>query len=190
VQPALINNFKIFAQIAKANWSKDQNGPQQRSRNTQLPLREFSKHKVAHNESRKHMNTHIPIVRIFYTDGPNTESNPFSRAGGLIRPLKELMQFDAAIEFEKHKHSALIDTGLKGWLHVNGIQKLILCGIRTEQCCETTARHASDEGWEVAFASKAMLTFDMTHPNGQVVTAEEITLRTETVLAGRFATLV
>jgi hypothetical protein len=35
-----------------------------------------------------------------------------------------------------------------------------------------------------------MLTFDMTHPSGQVVTAEEITLRTETVLAGRFATLV
>jgi hypothetical protein len=158
VQPALINNFKIFAQIAKANWSKDRNGPQQRSRNTLLPLKEFSKHKVAHNEFRKHMNTHIPIVRIFHTDGPYTESNPFSRAGGLIRPLKELMQFDAAIEFEKHKHSALIDTGLKGW--------------------------------EVAFASKAMLTFDMTHPNGQVVTAEEITLRTETVLAGRFATLV
>jgi nicotinamidase-related amidase len=136
------------------------------------------------------MNTHIPIIRIFHTDGPNTESNPFSRASGLIRPLKELIQFDAAIEFEKHKHSALVDTGLKGWLHANGIQKLILCGIRTEQCCETTARHASDEGWEVEFASKAMLTFDMTHPNGQVVTAEEITLRTETVLAGRFATLV
>jgi nicotinamidase-related amidase len=56
-------------------------------------------------------------------------------------------------------------------LHANGIQKLILCGIRTEQCCETTARHASDEGC-------------------QVVSAEEITLRTETVLAGRFVTLV
>jgi nicotinamidase-related amidase len=136
------------------------------------------------------VNNDIPIVCIFHTDGPNIDSNAFSRASGLIRPLKELAKFDAAVEFEKHKHSALVDTGLKGWLHTNGIQKIILCGIRTEQCCETTARHASDEGWEVEFASKAMLTFDMTHPSGQVVTAEEITLRTETVLASRFVTLV
>jgi nicotinamidase-related amidase len=132
----------------------------------------------------------IPIVRIFHTDGPNIDSNAFSRASGLIRPLTELTEYDAAAEFEKHKHSALIDTGLKGWLHSNDIKKIILCGIRTEQCCETTARHASDEGWEVEFASKAMLTFDMTHPSGQIVTAEEITLRTETVLAGRFVTLM
>jgi nicotinamidase-related amidase len=132
----------------------------------------------------------IPIVRIFHTDDPNIDRNPFSRASGLIRPLKELIAYDAAVGFEKHKHSALVGTGLKAWLHANSIQKIILCGIRTEQCCETTARHASDEGWEVEFASKAMLTFDMTHPSGQVLTAEEITLRTETVLAGRFVTLV
>jgi nicotinamidase-related amidase len=133
---------------------------------------------------------HIPLVRIFHTSGANLESNPFARASGMIRPLNELVVFDAAAEFEKHQHSALVDTGLKGWLHANGIQKIILCGIRTEQCCETTARHASDEGWQVEFASKAMLTFDMQHPNGQLLTAEEITMRTETVLAGRFVTLV
>jgi nicotinamidase-related amidase len=131
-----------------------------------------------------------PVVRIFHTSGADIESNPFAKASGMIRPLTELVNFDAAIEFEKHKHSALVDTGLKAWLHTNGIQKIILCGIRTEQCCETTARHASDEGWEVEFASKAMLTFDMKHPDGEVITAEEITRRTETVLAGRFVTLV
>jgi nicotinamidase-related amidase len=136
------------------------------------------------------INKHMPIVRIFHTSGPNITSNPFAISSGLIRPLKELVDYDATIEFEKHKHSALVDTGLKGWLHAHGIQKIILCGIRTEQCCETTARHASDEGWEVDFASKAMLTFDMNHPSGQVISAEDITLRTETVLAGRFVNLV
>jgi nicotinamidase-related amidase len=100
------------------------------------------------------MNTDIQIVRIFHTDGLNIESNPFSRASGLIRPLKELIEFEAAIEFEKHKHSALVDTGLRDWLHANGIQKLILCGIRTEQCCETTARHASDEGGRLSLLPK------------------------------------
>jgi nicotinamidase-related amidase len=129
----------------------------------------------------------IPIVRVFHTHQSHDSSNPFSRASGFVKPLEALKDYNAAIEIEKHKHSALVDTGLKGWLHSEGIQKLIICGIRTEQCCETTARHASDEGWQIDFASKAMLTFDMISPSGQLITAEEITLRTETVLAGRFA---
>jgi nicotinamidase-related amidase len=129
----------------------------------------------------------IPIVRVFHTHQSQDANNPFSRASGFVRPLESLKDYVPAIEIEKHKHSALVDTGLKGWLHSEGIQKLIICGIRTEQCCETTARHASDEGWQIDFASKAMLTFDMTSPGGELVTAEEITLRTETVLAGRFA---
>jgi nicotinamidase-related amidase len=129
----------------------------------------------------------IPIVRVFHTKGPTVEGNPFSRISGFVKPLADLKEYTAALEIEKHRHSALVDTGLKGWLHTQGIQKLIICGIRTEQCCETTARHASDEGWQVDFASKAMLTFDMTSPDGQLITADEITLRTETVLAGRFA---
>jgi nicotinamidase-related amidase len=132
----------------------------------------------------------IPIVRVFHTDGDALSTNPFAMESGLIKPLKELAGFDAALTIYKHKHSALVETGLKGWLHANGIQKLIICGIRTEQCCETTARHASDEGWAVDFATRATLTFDMTSPNGQLLNAEQIMQCTETVLAGRFATII
>jgi nicotinamidase-related amidase len=134
--------------------------------------------------------TGIAIVRVFHTDGEALSTNPFAIESGLIKPLKELAGFEAALTIYKHKHSALVDTGLKGWLHANGIQKLIIFGIRTEQCCETTARHASDEGWDVDFASRATLTFDMHSPDGQLVTAEQIMQRTETVLAGRFATII
>jgi nicotinamidase-related amidase len=131
----------------------------------------------------------IPIVRVFHTDGPNTADNAFAMASGLIRPLDGLAPFDAALTIEKHRHSALVGTGLSVWLHERGIRRLIVAGIRTEQCCETTTRHASDEGWQTDFVPEATLTFDMQTPSGATLTAAEIRERTETVLAGRFATL-
>ena len=34
------------------------------------------------------------------------------------------------------------------WLRNHGIEELLVTGIRTEQCCETTTRHASDaDSW-------------------------------------------
>jgi len=49
--------------------------------------------------------------------------------------------------------------------------------------------HASDLGWRVDYVTEATLTFDMTQPNGAPLSAADIKARTETVLAGRFATL-
>jgi nicotinamidase-related amidase len=131
----------------------------------------------------------IPVVRIFHTDGPREAANAFAPESGLIRPIDGLAPFDAAVTFEKHRHSALVGTGLAVWLHQQGIRRLIVAGIRTEQCCETTTRHASDEGWEVDYVTEATLTFDMKTPAGATLTAAQIRERTETVLTGRFATL-
>ncbi len=64
-----------------------------------------------------------------------------------------------------------------------------MSGIRTEQCCETTTRHASDLGWEVDYVTDATLTFDMAQPDGTPLSAADIKARTATVLAGRFATI-
>jgi nicotinamidase-related amidase len=93
------------------------------------------------------------------------------------------------VTFEKHRHSALVGTGLTVWLHQQGIQRLIIAGIRTEQCCEATSRHASDEGWAVDFVGDATLTFEMTTPGGGKLSAAQIRERTETVLVDRFVTL-
>ena len=132
---------------------------------------------------------HIPIVRVFHTDRPDQPDNPFATASGLVRPLDGLAPFEAALTVEKHRHSALVGTGLAVWLHQQGMRRLIVAGIRTEQCCETTTRHASDEGWEVDYCLDATLTFDMATPSGDVLSAAQIRERTATVLAGRFATI-
>ena len=131
----------------------------------------------------------IPVLRVLHSDGPATATNPFAMESGHVRPLDGLLEFAHAAQFVKHRHSALVGTGLSVWLHENKIHRLIVAGIRTEQCCETTTRHASDEGWEVDFCAEATLTFDMQHVDGSPLAASDIVARTTAVLNGRFATI-
>lgn len=131
----------------------------------------------------------IPVVQVFHVDTPARADNPFAHESGLVRPLDGLLPFDPALRVEKHRHSALVGSGLPVWLHENGIRRLIVAGIRTEQCCETTTRHASDEGWEVDYVTEATLTFAMQTSSGATLSAAQIKERTETVLQGRFATV-
>ncbi|MEO7392559.1 MAG: isochorismatase family protein [Ramlibacter sp.] len=129
----------------------------------------------------------VPIVRIFHVDGPKTPPNPFALESGSVRPLQGLAAFEPAATFHKSRHSALVGTGLDVWLTQNGIGRLIISGIRTEQCCETTARHASDLGFQIDYVTDATLTFDMLHENGSQLPAADIKARTAAVLKDRFA---
>lgn len=131
----------------------------------------------------------IPVVRVFHVDGPKTAANPFALESGHVAPLKGLTDFAAARTFHKARHSALVGTGLDVWLTQNGMGRLIVSGIRTEQCCETTARHASDLGWTVDYVPDATLTYDMQQADGSSLSAADIKARTATVLKDRFATI-
>jgi nicotinamidase-related amidase len=124
----------------------------------------------------------IQIAQIFHVE----ESGAFSLESGYVRTMASL-SIGPDVTFYKHRHSALIGSGLSVWLTERGIQHLIVSGIRTEQCCETTTRHASDCGYDVDFVSEATLTFAMTDRHGRLWTAADIKVRTELVLDGRFA---
>ncbi|MCX8999386.1 cysteine hydrolase [Rhizobiaceae bacterium BDR2-2] len=124
----------------------------------------------------------IPVVQIFHVD----ESGVFSEASGFVATLAPLDIRPDAV-FRKRRHSALVGSGLDVWLTSNGIRRVVISGIRTEQCCETTARHASDLGYDVDYVGEATLTFPMTDAAGREWSAAEIRARTELVLAGRFA---
>lgn len=124
----------------------------------------------------------IPVVQIFHDDG----DGPFDRASGHVRTLEGLT-IEPDVLFHKSRHSALVGTGLGVWLTEHGINRLIVSGIRTEQCCETTTRHAADLGYHVDFVTDATLTFPMAHASGVSFSANDIKIRSELVLAGRFA---
>lgn len=124
----------------------------------------------------------IPVIQIFHVE----DQGPFSKESGHVRTLDGIRISPTRI-FEKRRHSALVGTGLDVWLTQNGIRRLIISGIRTEQCCETTTRHASDLGFAVDYVSEATLTFPMVDALGVTRFPEEIRRHTEMVLKGRFA---
>jgi nicotinamidase-related amidase len=124
----------------------------------------------------------MPIAQIFHVE----PTGPFSLASGHVKTLTPI-SIAADEVFYKKSHSALVGSGLEVWLTQHGIRRVIICGIRTEQCCETTTRHASDIGFEVDYVTEATLTFTMTDRHGRSWSPEEIRTRTELVLDGRFA---
>jgi len=128
----------------------------------------------------------VPVVHIYHEG----QTGPFHSDSGFVKPL-DWLPGDPAIALTKHTHNAFTDTGLDLWLRRRGVKRLIISGIRTEQCCETTARVGSDLGYAVDFVSEATLTFPMTHAGtDQTFSAQDITTRTELVLADRFARIV
>lgn len=127
----------------------------------------------------------VPVVQVFHVE----PEGDFSLASGLVRTLDGL-RFRPDLVIHKHRHSALVGSTLPVWLTEHGVRRLLISGIRTEQCCETTTRHASDLGFDVDFVSPATLTFAMTDAHGQRWSATQIKARTELVLEGRFARVV
>lgn len=76
------------------------------------------------------------------------------------------------------------------WLQGSGFQNLVICGIQTNYCCETTARMAGNLGYSVEFVLDATRTFDLVDMDGVRVSADELSRITATNLHGEFATVV
>jgi nicotinamidase-related amidase len=128
----------------------------------------------------------IPVVQIFHVE----DAGPFSLASNYVVPLAGVSLPHPDAVFYKRSHSALIGSGLDVWLVRQGIRRLIVSGIRTEQCCETTTRHAADSGYRVDYVTDATLTFPMIDRHGETWSPKTLKARTELVLEGRFARIV
>jgi nicotinamidase-related amidase len=136
----------------------------------------------------------IPVVQVFHQEPSDDADNPFAAISGHVRAMPEL-SLEAEAVVHKQVHSALFGrtaggATLEEWLRRVGIGELLVTGIRTEQCCETTTRHASDLGFKVRYVTDATLTFPMRTRGGREVSPAEIQERTEMVLDGRFAQIV
>lgn len=128
----------------------------------------------------------IPVIQVFHVE----DQGHFSMQSGNVRALSEL-SINPQLVIHKRYHSAFAGTPLAARLTEMGVTTLIISGIRTEQCCETTTRQASDSGFKVDFVSEATLTFPMTHlRSGRAYTPAQIRERTELVLEERFARIV
>ena len=84
----------------------------------------------------------------------------------------------------KHHPDAFQDTDLQRELEARGIRHLILAGIQTEYCVDTTCRRAYSLGYEVTLVRDGHSTWD-----SQDLRAPQIIAHHNTVLGGWFAGL-
>ncbi|MEU5094379.1 cysteine hydrolase family protein [Streptomyces sp. NPDC020996] len=80
---------------------------------------------------------------------------------------------------------------LDAWLRAAGVRQLVLAGIQTNMCVETTARMGGNLGYDVVVAYDATYTFDLEGPFGWRRSAEEVAQASAVSLhGGGFARVV
>ncbi|MBT2506791.1 cysteine hydrolase [Streptomyces sp. ISL-98] len=80
---------------------------------------------------------------------------------------------------------------LDAWLKGAGRGQIVVAGIQTNMCAETTARMGGNLGYEVFFALDATYTFDGVGPWGWTLSADELARATAVSLhGGGFAKVV
>ncbi|MEO3746252.1 isochorismatase family protein [Plantactinospora sp. B5E13] len=140
------------------------------------------------------------VIWVLHTE-PGTD-DVFDPALGFVRLMDGLDPAPGEPVLHKTSHNAFTTTNLQQLLTSAGIRELAICGIRTEQCVETTTRLAADLGYQVTFVTDATATTPIEHrdaPPGRPLAeiladprtlgVDEIIARTEYALAGRFATI-
>jgi nicotinamidase-related amidase len=86
---------------------------------------------------------------------------------------------------EKRHRSAFHDTNFHARLTESGIDRLVVTGIQTEMCVDSTCRAAAALGYEVTLVSDAHTTFD-----SPVLPAEKIIAHHNRTLGDGFADLL
>jgi len=133
----------------------------------------------------------LPIIVVRHDSRtPESPLNP-NQDGNRLLPFVAAVTADQLIV--KHVNSAFYgNPGLHDWLQERGINRVVVCGIQTNMCVETTARMAGNLGYEVTVALDATRTFDLsTEVPGMgtvALTADELMKATAVNLqAGGFA---
>lgn len=117
--------------------------------------------------------------------------------GSPLRPgepgnaFKDVVAGEPDVLVTKHVNSAFIGSpDLDTWLRERGITTLVLCGIQTNFCVETTARMAGNLGFTTYFVLDATHTFDQRDLDGGVIPADDLARVTASTLQIDFATVV
>jgi nicotinamidase-related amidase len=122
-----------------------------------------------------------PIYHIQHVEGPFRPAHEFK---DFIKPLP------GETIIRKNVNSSFIGTNLESSLRNNKIDTLVIVGLTTNHCVETTTRMAGNLGFNTFLVSDATATFDRQGPDGLVYSADMIHNMTMVNLHEEFATIV
>ena len=89
----------------------------------------------------------------------------------------------------KHYPNSFLETDLNEYLKSIGVEELIICGMMTHMCVDTTVRAAMDYGYSVKVVGDACATMDLAI-NGETVPADMVQKAYLAALDGVFATII
>jgi nicotinamidase-related amidase len=90
----------------------------------------------------------------------------------------------------KRRYSAFRGTDLEAILRTAGVRAVVICGLMTSFCCETTARDAHGRDYEVLFVADANEGPDLEDPDGVPVPHDAVLRHTLPALGAGFAEIV
>jgi nicotinamidase-related amidase len=120
-----------------------------------------------------------------------------STESSLFHFTKETHEFKDMVQplagesiIQKTVNSSFIGTDLESRLRDNGINTVVIVGLTTNHCVETTTRMAGNLGFDTYLVSDATATFDRIGPDGIIYPAEDIHQMTMVNLNEEFATII
>lgn len=107
-----------------------------------------------------------PVVATRHLNTPENAGMMSKWWRDLIRPQTaysgyiDAIDVDKTIQLDKMQYDAFHNTSLEELLRKQDVEQVIICGVMTHLCCETTARSAFMRGFEVFFTVDGTATYN------------------------------
>ena len=108
-------------------------------------------------------------AKIMFIQHNGTKNHPVEEATEGWQLAQKVNVTPDDIKITKSYPDAFLNTSLNEYLNKYGIKKLIIAGLKTEYCIDTTCRRAYSLGYEVTLVSDAHSTYD-----SQIISAPQV----------------
>ncbi|WP_099204826.1 cysteine hydrolase family protein [Scatolibacter rhodanostii] len=106
----------------------------------------------------------IPIIYVQHDGGIGDELESGTAGWAIYEELAPLAEEKV---IEKQYNSAFRETELKEYLQKNKMQSLILCGMQSEYCVDTTCKVAFEYEYDITIPQGTTTTFDSAFASGK-----------------------
>jgi nicotinamidase-related amidase len=129
---------------------------------------------------------HVPVIHMRHEEAPGAPV--FAPDGPLVQTMPDVEPRGLEPVIVKHAPGSFTRTELGDALEQFGVRRLVIAGFMTHMCCDTTARQASERGFDVIFLTDGTATRDLTVAGG-VVSYRDVQAATLAAQADGFSTL-
>jgi len=129
----------------------------------------------------------LPVIHIQHICEPDDDFFQPNTNGAEIH--SRLTPLCNEYHFIKHMPSSFLGTGLEKLLKEEKISDVVVCGMMSHMCVDTTVRACQDFGLNVILLDDACATMDLDY-NGEVISAETVHKTYMASLDGVFAKII